>query len=1802
MRATAFRNFKRIIAVLAIVCLMFSLMPANTFAFQATDISGHWAQVKIQSWIDKGLIKGYPDGTFKPDQDITRAEFMALVNRAFGYTAVAPITYTDVKAGSWYAPKVAKAKAAGYISGYPDGTMKPENPITREEVATIVARIKNLTSDANAADKYPDAAKIGSWSKGGVGAVTSAKIMQGYPDGSFKPQGLMTRAEVIVASDNALQYTAPAAPPLTVVTPITSADVAVTKGSIDFLFSFFAGSTTPITFAQAQADLYCLDPPSSTAQLRFGSNDSSPVSSKVQLSALQISPEGKLSYDTFGSMVAAFGGSFQNIPTDIRLSLSCGVDPTISNPWTYDTLWIHFTPEEENVFALYAAPVAPSPSPASAPTPITAIGAISGTPQVGVVLTAGALTPGGATASYQWQISTDGTTYTDIGGATLSTYTPIPGDAGKFIKVVATGTGGYSGNVFTSTQAVTRTDALVSVLPSASSITYGDSISTSTRTGGSASVPGTFTFADGTVKPDAGSYTAVVTFTPSDTGTYNAVTADVNVTVGAKALTITANNASKTYGDTATLAGTAFTVVGLVNSDTVTSVTLASTGSVNTANAGTYAITAIDAVGTGLSNYIISYVPGTLTVNKATPLTITANNASKTYGDTATLAGTAFTVVGLVNSDTVTSVTLASTGSVNTANAGTYAITAIDAVGTGLSNYIISYVPGTLTVNKATPLTITANNASKTYGDTATLAGTAFTVVGLVNSDTVTSVTLASTGSVNTANAGTYAITAIDAVGTGLSNYIISYVPGTLTVNKATPAVVTWPSTNPITYGQLLSASGLNGGQMTYAGQTVPGVVSFITPGTITPTRDVYGNYSAAVVFTPSDTGNYNTVAGRVNVVVNKATLTVTADDKSVTYGDAVPSLTCQITGFVNGETASAVSGTAALSTAYTATTGVASSPVAINVTNGTLAAADYSFIFANASITISKAALTVTADDKSVTYGDAVPSLTCQITGFVNGETASAVSGTAALSTAYTATTGVASSPVAITAAAGTINAANYNFIFVNGAVTINQKPITITADSSTVFYNGSMQSVSGVSSSSLISGDIITASASTSGTNAGTYTSSIAGGVTIWDYSTNVTANYNITLVPGALRIDPRGVTIVAASVSKTYDGTAFTSLSSSVDDSTPLVQNENLVSVTTSGYQINVGSSNDTPNNAVIKRNGVTDVTSNYAITYALGTLTVVSRPITITAASDSKTYDGTALTNAVSTLSGSTPLAANETLDSVTTSGSQLGAGSSDNIPSNAVIKNNGVTDVTTNYVITYVTGTLHVDPRPITVTAVTDTKTYDGTTSSAGMPTLTSGTLVDGHTGIWTQSFASSTAGTGIAIIPSGTISNGGQNVTGNYNITLVNAAGTISAPGGLITLGPNTIRIGSLGGARIQSASFVVTSFNSGHSSQTDLYSLTAYNETTPTGGVILYQNPSNYSLGGGQLTVTYSYSGGASYSVLEFYFYNQDGCLAGYNSTIAHTETYGANADQLAPTETLVGVAPTVAGNDGKITGTTTAMQYKLSTDATYTAVTGTSITGLTAGTYNVRYAAKTGYNAGTNAEVVVGAYVVPFVVATNSSTANDVSTLGIVGTSVGSSAVAVATTDLTTAAGFVTITSVGAGTATITVNDGTNTATIAVTVAADGSITIGTITKYTVVFAAKTNSSTANTKAALGLVGTSVGSSDVPTKPKAALVFAVELFVLAANTTVYFVMVPMVIDPSAATVTAMVAVLVQSLTVIVAVPAPTDVIVTKPAAVVKSVVATATALEPTDVPTMPRVETSFAVELFVATTNGTT
>src|SRR5690606_12809966 len=126
-------------------------------------------------------------------------------------------------------------------------------------------------------------------------------------------------------------------------------------------------------------------------------------------------------------------------------------------------------------------------------------------------------------------------------------------------------------------------------------------------------------------------------------------------------------------------------------------------------------------------------------------LTITASDQSKTYGNAFTFSGTEFTSQGLVNGNTVTSVTLTSAGAAATSAVGTYDINVTNAVGTGLTNYTISYTKGTLTVNKKA-LTITADDRSKTYGETLTLGTAEFTTSGLVNGNTVTSVTLTSAG------------------------------------------------------------------------------------------------------------------------------------------------------------------------------------------------------------------------------------------------------------------------------------------------------------------------------------------------------------------------------------------------------------------------------------------------------------------------------------------------------------------------------------------------------------------------------------------------------------------------------------------------------------------------------------------------------------------------------------------------------------------------------------------------------------------------------------------------------------------------------------------------------------------------------------------------------------------------------------------------------------------------------------------------------------------------------------------------
>lgn len=197
----------KFVSILGILAILLALNPISAFAAEPMeDISGHWAEEQIQGFVDNGYIKGYPDGTFKPENNITRAEFMTIANNAFGYTEKAEIDYSDVADGSWYEDAVAVARAAGYIAGYPDGTMKPDAPITRQEVAVIVQKINDLEDDAAAADTFKDGSSIPAWSKDAIGACVTAEILNGYPDGSFLGKNLIKRGESTVALGKALVY------------------------------------------------------------------------------------------------------------------------------------------------------------------------------------------------------------------------------------------------------------------------------------------------------------------------------------------------------------------------------------------------------------------------------------------------------------------------------------------------------------------------------------------------------------------------------------------------------------------------------------------------------------------------------------------------------------------------------------------------------------------------------------------------------------------------------------------------------------------------------------------------------------------------------------------------------------------------------------------------------------------------------------------------------------------------------------------------------------------------------------------------------------------------------------------------------------------------------------------------------------------------------------------------------------------------------------------------------------------------------------------------------------------------------------------------------------------------------------------------------------------------------------------------------------------------------------------------------------------------------------------------------------
>lgn len=167
-----------------------------------SDTAGHWAEASIQKAAARGFVNGYPDGTFKPNGAVTRAEFAVMLTKAFKLTgdgeAAAELSFTDRESiGPWAHNAITKAVQAGIIRGYEDGSFRPAREITRAEMISLLVRAAGLKAGTGAGTDFADDKEIPAWAKGAVIAMQEQGLVAGRSDNRFAPQETATRAEAV---------------------------------------------------------------------------------------------------------------------------------------------------------------------------------------------------------------------------------------------------------------------------------------------------------------------------------------------------------------------------------------------------------------------------------------------------------------------------------------------------------------------------------------------------------------------------------------------------------------------------------------------------------------------------------------------------------------------------------------------------------------------------------------------------------------------------------------------------------------------------------------------------------------------------------------------------------------------------------------------------------------------------------------------------------------------------------------------------------------------------------------------------------------------------------------------------------------------------------------------------------------------------------------------------------------------------------------------------------------------------------------------------------------------------------------------------------------------------------------------------------------------------------------------------------------------------------------------------------------------------------------------------------------------
>jgi uncharacterized repeat protein (TIGR02543 family) len=843
--------------------------------------------------------------------------------------------------------------------------------------------------------------------------------------------------------------------------------------------------------------------------------------------------------------------------------------------------------------------------------------------------------------SYQWQKGS-GDNWTNISGATNATYSvKNVNDSGSYRCVVTYADGTQTKTVNSEAISVTISKAALTITANAKTITYGDA-----PTNGGVSYSGfvnneTASVLGGTLSYSY-SYTQygkvgnTYTITPSGLTSSNyAITfADGTLTVQAKSITATVTASEKVYDgtDTATVSASV-SADQLVNGNQLSISGL--TGTFENANVGAGKTVTVDTTGATVSgnndgNYSISYATDNVTANiTQKALTITANAKTITYGDAPTNDGVSYS--GFVNNETASVLGGELTYSYSYTQYGkvgnSYTITPS---GLTSSNYAITFKTGTLTV-QAKSITATVTASEKVYDGTNTATVSASVSADqLVNGNQLSISGL--TGTFENANVGTGKTVTVDTskasvTGNDNGNYSISYATTGVTANITQKALTITANAKTITYGDAPANDGVS-----YSG-FVNGETASVLGGTLSYTYSYtqYDKVGNTYTITPSGLTSSNyaiTFAdGTLTVQAKSITATVTASEK-VYDGTNTATVSASVSAdqLVNGNQLSI---TGLTGTFENANVGEGKT-VTVDTTEAAVTGNDngnYSISYATTGVTanITQKALTITANAKAITYGDAPTNDGVSYDGFVNNETASVLGGTLSYSYSYTQYGNVGNT---YTITPSGLTSSNYNITFVDGTLTVQPKSITATVTASEKVYDGinTATVTASVKASDLVSNDSLSITGLT-----GTFENANVGTgktVTVDTSKASVTGNdngnYSISYATENVtaNITKATVTVTAVAASKTY-GDADPELTytagtlangNSFSGSLARVAGE-----TVGEYDITVGT---------------LSAGSNYTISFTGAKFTINKATVTVSEAIASAVYNGTVQTANIS----------------------------------------------------------------------------------------------------------------------------------------------------------------------------------------------------------------------------------------------------------------------------------------------------------------------------------------------------------------------------------------------------------------------------------------------------------------------------------------------------------------------------------------------------------------------------------------